>query len=171
MISGEVGVRLGRLFNFILFGLNQRKLFSGSKVQVVGYDPRPLIKITPPPSANDRRIQIYNYVEAVKTLPTNLPDSELIPIIRRINPKLRGQIRSLFIILSDDLYKPWPQSSGPSKGGATPTAQHGQPETSESESDGGEVTPEPVAPNPDRGTKRGASALKASKAKAPKASK
>ena len=77
----------------------------------------------------------------------------------------------MFIILSDDLYKPWPQSSGPPKGGATPTAKHGQPETSESESDGGEVTPEPVAPNPDRGTQRGASALKASKAKAPKASK
>ena len=50
--------------------------------------------------------QSYNYVEAVKTLPTNFSPEEISPIIRRINPRLCGQIRSIFIVLSDDLYRP-----------------------------------------------------------------
>ena len=83
----------------------------GAKVQVIGYQPRPLLKITPPSSAADRRTQTYNYIEAVQSLPVNLPDSEVSPIIRRINPKLKGQIRALFVVLSDDLYRPWPQSA------------------------------------------------------------
>ena len=77
----------------------------GSRVAVIGYQPRPLIKITPPSNASDRRVKSFNYVEAVKTLPTNFSASELAPIIRRINPRLAGQIRSIFIILSDDQYK------------------------------------------------------------------
>ena len=35
-------------------------------------------------------------------LPTNFSASEVEPILRRINPKLAGQIRSLFVCLSDD---------------------------------------------------------------------
>lgn len=78
----------------------------GSKVQVIGYDPRPLIKITPAQSASDRRVKSYNYVEAVTTLPINFPASEVASIVRRINPRLQGQIRSIFIVLSDDQYRP-----------------------------------------------------------------
>ena len=86
----------------------------GSKVQVIGYDTRPLIKITPPASASDRRVQVYNYIEAVKTLPTNFTPAEVSPIIRRINPRLVGQIKAIFIVLSDDLYKQrGPKPRGP----------------------------------------------------------
>ena len=63
-----------------------------------------MIKITPAASADDRRVQIYNYVEAVKALPINFPASEINPIIRRVNPKLLGQIRSIFIAITDDQY-------------------------------------------------------------------
>ena len=73
-----------------------------SKVQVVGYSPRPLIKITPSPTATDRRVKVFNFVEAVKTLPCNFTPSELEPITRRVNSKLLGQVRSTFVILSDD---------------------------------------------------------------------
>ena len=76
-----------------------------SMVKVIGFDPRPLIKITPAPSANDRRVQIYNFVEAVKVLPCSFAPSEVEPIVRRINSKLLGQVRSIFIILSDDQFR------------------------------------------------------------------
>ena len=77
----------------------------GSKVQVISFDPRPLIKITPAPSASDKRIMVFNYVEAVQKLPCNFSRDEVAPIIRRLNPKLLGQVRSLFIVLSDDQFR------------------------------------------------------------------
>ena len=77
----------------------------GSRVQVISYDPRPLIKITPAASASDRRIKVYNYVEAVQNLPCNFTNEEIIPIVRRLNPKLLGQVRSLFVVLSDDMFR------------------------------------------------------------------
>ena len=72
------------------------------KVQVIGYNPRPLIKITPPPSASDRRIRTYNFIDAVTTLPCNFSHAEIEPIVRRVNSKLLGKVRSTFVILSDD---------------------------------------------------------------------
>ena len=77
----------------------------GSRVKVIGYEPRPVIKILPAPSSSDRRQKVYNYIQAVSKLPTNIPASELEPILRRINPELCGKVRSLFIILSDDAFK------------------------------------------------------------------
>ena len=44
-------------------------------------------------------------MEAVKALPTNFPESEIAVIVRRINPKLSGQIKSIFVVLSDDMYR------------------------------------------------------------------
>ena len=72
---------------------------------MISFDPRPMIKITPASSADDRRVQFFNYVEAVKALPINFPASEINPIIRRVNPKLLGQIRSIFIAITDDQYR------------------------------------------------------------------
>ena len=69
---------------------------------MISYDARPLIKITPSPTATDRRVKVFNFVEAVKTLPCNFTPSELEPITRRVNSKLLGQVRSTFVILSDD---------------------------------------------------------------------
>ena len=77
----------------------------GSKVQVIGYRPRPMIKITPAASATDRRVMTFNYVEAVKKLPCSFDPTEIDPIISRINPKLLGQIRSIFIVITDDQFK------------------------------------------------------------------
>ena len=74
----------------------------GGRAQVIRYDPRPLIKITPPASSSDRRVQVMNYVEAVKTLPCNFSSDEVAPIIRRLNPKLVGQVKALFIVIDDD---------------------------------------------------------------------
>ena len=76
-----------------------------AKVQVIGYQPRPVIKITPAPSSADRRVRAYNFVEAVKVLPCNFSSAELEPIVRRINTRLLGQVRSIFVILSDDQFR------------------------------------------------------------------
>lgn len=77
----------------------------GSRVQVIGYEPRPLIKITPAPTASDRRVKVFNFVEAVRQLPTVFSEAELTPIVRRISPKTFGQVRATFVVLSDDMIK------------------------------------------------------------------
>ena len=99
---------------------------------MISYDPRPLIKITPASSASDRRIKIFNYVEAVKNLPTNFSHAEVEPIIRRINPKLAGSVRAIFIVLSDDQFREriakFPKVKAPVKSN-TVSSQSSQPET------------------------------------------
>ena len=111
-ITAETKIRISILK---LIAKRYRDSNPGSKVQVVGYEPRPLIKITPPASASNRRVQAYNYCEAVKTLPTNFSAAEIGPIVRRINPKLQGQIKSLFIIISDDQVRPRDSKPPPSQ--------------------------------------------------------
>ena len=48
---------------------------------------------------------VYNFVEAVKALPTNFNSTELDFIMRKVNPKLCGQLRSIFVCLSDDDFR------------------------------------------------------------------
>ena len=72
---------------------------------MISYDARPLIKITPPPSSSDRRVRTYHFAEAVKRLPCTWPEADVVPILRRINPELLGQVRALFVVLSDDQFR------------------------------------------------------------------
>ena len=85
-----------------LFG--QRYLASnpGAKIKVVGYQSRPLLKLFPPSGG---RIQTFNFIEAVKRLPAAFSPAEVSPIIEKIDPKLRGQLRALFVVISDDQMK------------------------------------------------------------------
>lgn len=77
----------------------------GSKVKVISYMSRPLIQLTPPPKAKDPRVRTMNYIEAVRSLPISFSEAELEPILREIKPKWYGKVRSLFIVLSDDMVK------------------------------------------------------------------
>ena len=77
----------------------------GGKAQVISFDPRPLLKIYPPADASDRRVKVYTYVDAVKALPCHFSAEEVAPIIRRLNPKLLGQVSALFVCLSDDQFR------------------------------------------------------------------
>lgn len=110
--------------------------FQGSRVKVISYESRPMIKITPGPSSKDRRVQSYNYIKAVKVLPTNFSSAEVAPIIRRINPKLVGQIKSTFIVLSDDDYKPWVSKSAPPSRPTAPAASRTSTTSSSTDSQG-----------------------------------
>ena len=153
-----------------LLGKKYRDSNQGSRVQVIGYDPRPVIKITPPPSASDRRIKVYNYVEAVTKLPMNFSGTELEPIMRRINPELLGKIQSLFIVLSDDQFKKRDaRNDGPRVSLASASSASSESSVSAMSIDGESAAPDTA----DRGTfsgrgrnpKRGASSALSGAAK------
>ena len=117
-----------------LLGSKYRESNPGSKVKVMGYQPRPMIKIIPPASASDRRVMLFNYVEAVTKLPCKFSPSEIEPITRRVNPKLAGQIRSIFVVLSDDVYKkkrPQPPTQSKDAAAATEASDDNMSVTSE----------------------------------------
>ena len=144
----------------------------GSKVAVIGYDPRPLLKITPAASASDRRVQTYNYVQAVSKFPTNFTNSEVEPILKRINPDLLGKIRSIFIVLSDDQFKKRVQKSsgasgGPHDAGLEPEASEGAaaPEAIPADPEPAPPTTAPPSASGSRGSKRWASSSLTSAAK------
>ena len=65
-----------------LLAKKYRESNQGSRVKVISYQPRPMIKITPAASASDRRVMLFNYVEAVTKLPCKFTPSEIKPITR-----------------------------------------------------------------------------------------
>ena len=167
-VTPETRVRINVLK---LMAQRYRDSNPGSLVQVISYDPRPLIKITPAQGADDRRVKVFNYIDAVQSLPTNFSASEVAPIIRRINPRLFGQIKSIFVVLSDDLYQH--KSAGPSKpsrptprisSSATVTASASEESSNEQDEPEPEVI-RPVVPQPSghkEGPKHGSKGSKGS---------
>ena len=102
LVTPETRIRISILK---LLAQRYRDSNPGARAQVIHYEPRPRIKITPPQSASDRRIKTFNYVEAVQKLPCNFSSAEVAPIIRRIRPELVGQVRAIFVVLSDDQFR------------------------------------------------------------------
>ena len=94
-----------RLMILRVLGDHYHESNPGSKVKVINYTSRPELKLTPPEGAKDRRVQTLNYIEAVRSLPINFSSDELEPILREIKPKWYGRVKSLFIVLSDDMIK------------------------------------------------------------------
>ena len=116
-VTPETQVRIAILQ---VLGRRYRTSNPGSKVKVIGYEPRPKMKITPAPDSSDRRVKNYHFIEAVRAFPTNFVQSELDFIFKKINPKWCGSLRSLFICLSDDEYRrPIPPTPGSRR--STPT--------------------------------------------------
>ena len=120
---------LGRIAILQFFGKRYQDSNPGSWYKVLGYDPRPLLKLMPPADADgsDRRIQTFNFIEAVEKLPANFTPTEVEELLKRFSPKLHGSLKSLFVVVSDDmLKKPKPTSStsssrgksGPARGSA-----------------------------------------------------
>jgi len=107
----------------------------GSKASVSGYESRPMLRLTPPPSSKDKRVKVFNYVEAVTKLPTCFTSLELSSIIPKIESGFSGSLRAVFICLSDDLLRP---SFGRSHGSASgPGSKRGAPDTGHDDADGG----------------------------------
>ena len=81
---------------------NYKKSNPGSRTQVVNYVPRPLMRLTPPAGASDPRVQSYNFIEAVTKLPLKFSKSGMAEIMKSVSGKFKGQLRSLFVAISDD---------------------------------------------------------------------
>ena len=69
----------------------------------MGYESRPLIRITPAQDASDRRVKVFNYVEAIRSLPTNFYSDELKLIMSKVNPRLYCDLRETFMVIDDDM--------------------------------------------------------------------
>ena len=99
----------------ILKVLGKRYLDSnpGSKAQVISYEARLSLKLHPPQPSTDaadhaeqpRRVQTFNYIQAVSSLPTNFTDDEVSLIAKKVSAKLFGTLRSTFIVITDDMIK------------------------------------------------------------------
>ena len=77
----------------------------GSRVQVITYESRPLLKLTPPESSADRRVKTFNFIDAIKSLPTNFTPEEYSVIGKQVSEKLFGKLRPIFVVISDDVIK------------------------------------------------------------------
>ena len=125
-VTAETLVRIA-----ILRVLGARYLASnpGAKVQVINYEPRPLLKLTPPKDAEDPRIQSYDFIQAIRVLPTNFTEAERETIIKRVSYKLFGKLRSLFTVISDDMVKKKPKVTGsrnPKRGASSPPSGYSE---------------------------------------------
>ena len=77
----------------------------GSRTQVINHTSRPNMKLTPPTGSLDPRPLHFTFIKAVTKLPVDFSIEELAPIYRLANSssELSGKLRSLFIVLSDDV--------------------------------------------------------------------
>ena len=74
----------------------------GSKTQVINYEPRPMMRLTPPAGATDSRVMNFNFIEAVTKLPIKFSRKSMAEIMKAVSGKFKGELRSLFVVLSDD---------------------------------------------------------------------
>ena len=75
---------------------------SGASVTVRGFESRPTLVLVPPSGSKDARIRNMTFIDAVRQLPVEFSDENLVQIFRVIGGGFQGRLRSLFIILSDD---------------------------------------------------------------------
>ena len=62
-----------------------------------------MIKINPPDDASDRQLKTHHYIDTIKNLPVNFSQSELKPILEGTNSKLKGTLKPVFVVVSDDM--------------------------------------------------------------------
>ena len=138
LITQESRIRLAILQ---VIGRRYRDSNQGSKVQALGYDFRPILRIIPAQDATNRRVQTFNFIEAVKKFPTNFSKSDLDFILSKVGYKQKGQLRALFVCLSDDMLDKFQRSSRSNRNKETPMDQ-------DSAADQVAAPPAPQAPPP-----------------------
>jgi len=75
----------------------------GSKMRIVSYESRPSLHLTPPPESREKKIKRFNFIEAVSKLPTCFSSSEVSTIMKAVGGKFIGKLRSLFVVINDDM--------------------------------------------------------------------
>ena len=96
---------LARIAVLQLLAKRYKESNPGSRTQVVAYESRPLLKLTPPPDASDRRQMTFSYMEAIMKLPTSFTAEEIDALMRRVSPRLHSNLRSTLYILTEDMLK------------------------------------------------------------------
>ena len=103
-VTKETRVRISILQQL---GANFVSRNPGSTIKVRGYDPRPTLLVVQPASSGSDgssvpSTKMYNFIEAVTSLPSTLSDDNLSRIFGVIGASYPGQLRNLFVIISDD---------------------------------------------------------------------
>lgn len=83
-------------------GKNYEDSNSGGKAKVISYESRPILRITPPPEVTDKRVRTFTYMEAIRSLPIVFSTDQMNAILKKVDPKFRGKLRSTFVVLDDD---------------------------------------------------------------------
>ena len=144
-VTQETHVRISIMH---LFGQRWTKSNSGSSYKVLGYKPRPVLRLFPSSSAADRRVKNFTFIEAIKMLPTNFSKPELEDLIQKIPYKFVGKLRSLFVVLPDDLARLLKKAPSASGSGDPPLTSAPEQAASESSDDDQESTLDPSVPVP-----------------------
>ena len=113
---------LARLAILQLLGRRYKESNPGSRCQVVSYESRPLLKLTPPQGASDTRTMTFNYIEAIQKLPTCFTPTETSELMKRISPRLHSCLRSTFGVVSEDMLPR--KKPSPTRKRVSPRAQH-----------------------------------------------
>ena len=74
----------------------------GASFKVLGYQPRPLITITPPAKSSNPSPRTLNFIQAITSLPAHFSDENLIQIFMIVGENNRGKLQELFCVLDDD---------------------------------------------------------------------
>ena len=153
---------LARIAILQLYGKRYEESNPGSSYKVIGYEPRPVLKIFPASDATDKRIQSYNFIEAVSTLPSSFTETEIDELLNRISPKLHGSLKSILVVVSDDMLKSRPkpksqQPKGSGKGKTFGSKGTVKAKTPESGSKAAKAASKTKTPESSRSLKRGAS--------------
>ena len=83
----------------------------GAKARVIGFEPRPLLRITPPATSSDRRIRTFTFIDAIRKLPTNFTTAEVRGIVAKARVHFANKLRSIFVVISDDIGRPTTSST------------------------------------------------------------
>ena len=74
----------------------------GSTASVRGYDSRPMLMTLPPRGSTTLRPRNYNFIQACTMLPAVFSDDSLASIFQVVGNHHQNELRTLFIVLSDD---------------------------------------------------------------------
>jgi hypothetical protein len=109
---------LARIAILQLQGRRYRDSNPGSRFNVISYEARPLLKLFPPEGASDSKVQTYTFIEAVQKLPTCFTPEEIDKLFKKISTKLYGKLRSILVVVTDDMVKKGPNSNSKSGSGS-----------------------------------------------------
>ena len=102
LVTQSTRVRLAILQ---VIGKRYRESNQGSKVQVINYKPRPLLRIIPPQGSESRKVQNFHFIDAIKKFPTTFSKTDLDFILSKVGYKQKGQLKSLFVVINDDMIR------------------------------------------------------------------